>query len=894
MHISKLATVILVVFIVSSFASIVVTPVFPYRDGEASAFGYSGSNKELVVDGGATAVAGWITFQTEGIDFSGVTKSVLLLSVKNVDAPGTLKICRLTSPVVKPENHVSMKDINFDDHEPIQDVAIATADIEKILQIDISDAAKNTGFHGIVLTSSDGLQAAFGSREGNRQPMIMLSNDVSAMCGTWLFGSGMPDTGLGADGSSYLDTVSGDLYHRAGDSWMSLPGLNGQKGDKGDPGEAGPQGDKGEQGEAGPKGDRGDQGPAGISPSGEELLQSINSTVSGQIVIDRLPVGTGPGTVAAGTHLHDDVYYPRAEADARFGGNGNVAEVRVLAQENYAALVTGNLVSNAAFSRDFDGWELISGDTAVLDDVTDAPFGTRATRNVSGRTTPLWISTDTWIPVKTNSSYIVRGAFRLTDSLAPTGSVHLTLRLRNETGTEIPAAAPDTCWLFAVRNFTPTDQAWHSFEVRIGVGSAYPLPDSARSISIGAVLNADPANRTIAGNRIFQLQGLAILHGDRASVADSAATVADGAITTAKVVDGTITTGKIADGAVTGSKIAAETITNAHISSTAGIAYSKIEGAPGTLPPSGPAGGGLAGTYPDPSLAGSSVGGAQIVDGSITNDDISPSAGISYSKISGAPGTLPPSGAAGGGLAGTYPNPSIAGSSVGGAQIVDGSIANNDISLSAAIAGTKISPDFGSQTIYASAANIAGDCSVKGTVRGTAGTSYGGQIRTRDGSALSFEYYGGTPAGEGIRFYRNGNLCKSFVINHPRDSTKYLVHATLEGPEAAVYYRGNSRLTAGIDTVELPNYFESLTFSENRTVQLTNIDGFDRLAVKKQDGALIKDGKFTVISDNPYSVQEFSWEVKAVRKDVPYLEVEPGKEGVVVKGDGPYTYIQSK
>jgi hypothetical protein len=33
---------------------------------------------------------------------------------------------------------------------------------------------------------------------------------------------------------------------------------------------------------------------------------------------------------------------------------------------------------------------------------------------------------------------------------------------------------------------------------------------------------------------------------------------------------------------------------------------------------------------------------------------------------------------------------------------------------------------------------------------------------------------------------------KTFVIDHPVDPERYLVHACLEGPEAGIYYRGKS------------------------------------------------------------------------------------------------------
>ncbi len=55
---------------------------------------------------------------------------------------------------------------------------------------------------------------------------------------------------------------------------------------------------------------------------------------------------------------------------------------------------------------------------------------------------------------------------------------------------------------------------------------------------------------------------------------------------------------------------------------------------------------------------------------------------------------------------------------------------------------------------------------------------------------------------------------------------------------------------------------------------LTNVDGFDRLAVQTAAGMQVKDGTFTVVSDRPDSSQRFSWEVKAIRADVGPLEVE--------------------
>ncbi len=112
---------------------------------------------------------------------------------------------------------------------------------------------------------------------------------------------------------------------------------------------------------------------------------------------------------------------------------------------------------------------------------------------------------------------------------------------------------------------------------------------------------------------------------------------------------------------------------------------------------------------------------------------------------------------------------------------------------------------------------------------------------------------------------------KKFDIPHPTQPGKRLLHAAIEGPEAGVYYRGEARLTNGQAVVELPEYFEALTRPEGRTVLLTNLDGFDRIAVKRQSGSQVRDGRFVVISDHSASTQAFSWEVKAVRVDIPAL-----------------------
>jgi hypothetical protein len=162
------------------------------------------------------------------------------------------------------------------------------------------------------------------------------------------------------------------------------------------------------------------------------------------------------------------------------------------------------------------------------------------------------------------------------------------------------------------------------------------------------------------------------------------------------------------------------------------------------------------------------------------------------------------------------------------------------------------------------------------------------------------------------------NTNKSFVIDHPTDKARHLVHVCLEGPEAGVYYRGKATIDDdGQATVLLPAYVPAL--ATDFTVQLTPVsnkrprgqqpnntnivehEGFRPGGCRHTTHPMIdrdqpppsiltttevENGEFTVYGE-PRTT--FFWLVQGKRGDV---EVEPLKSKTVVEGNGPYKWIR--
>ena len=203
--------------------------------------------------------------------------------------------------------------------------------------------------------------------------------------------------------------------------------------------------------------------------------------------------------------------------------------------------------------------------------------------------------------------------------------------------------------------------------------------------------------------------------------------------------------------------------------------------------------------------------GAQAGGRPLAREDMS---NVSSASIAGQLGT--DSIAVGKIAAGTLPSDvKITDSNVSGnltiesADIVDGTIVNADVNASAAIAGTKISPNFGSQSILTTGGCDTGNLTVTGQV--VARKSQEPQIVLQDSDSGNT----GTAAETGISF-RDGGGTQQSMIGHSNSGDKdfYLDTAgadhrinfrvggsttQLEIESSAVNVTGNLNVTNGVD-----------------------------------------------------------------------------------------------
>ena len=86
-----------------------------------------------------------------------------------------------------------------------------------------------------------------------------------------LNGNVNPDSSLGKNGDTYINTYTWDVFVKSGGQWSKVGNIMGQQGPQGPQGETGPQGPQGEPGQDGKDGKDGEQGPQGEQgPAGND------------------------------------------------------------------------------------------------------------------------------------------------------------------------------------------------------------------------------------------------------------------------------------------------------------------------------------------------------------------------------------------------------------------------------------------------------------------------------------------------------------------------------------------------------------------------------------------------------------------------------------------------
>jgi hypothetical protein len=130
----------------------------------------------------------------------------------------------------------------------------------------------------------------------------------------------------------------------------------------------------------------------------------------------------------------------------------------------------------------------------------------------------------------------------------------------------------------------------------------------------------------------------------------------------------------------------------------------------------------------------------------------------------------------------------------------------------------------------------------------------------------------------GYKLEVNGSIVgtsKSFLIDHPTQTGKKLMHACIEGPENGVYFRGRSQETG----IQAPEYWSGLVDIDSMTVDVTPIGPNQSIYVDRIDD----NGDICVGSNTNESLNYF-YVVYGERKDIDKLEVvkdaPPPKTGI--------------